>query len=173
MTQYKNIKPARNPDELLNKLTERGLIMREDDDLIIKKAIRTIGYFRLSGYFGPLQDSKDRFRANTSIDDILRLYDFDRKLRIMTSQALKFIEIELKARLTDIMASSHESDWYCKEELFMTDKSKPIQMRQYSCDKGVLVANDVKFNRGLYDSLTKEIINSIKRNEDMEYLKNF
>jgi abortive infection bacteriophage resistance protein len=51
MNEFRKIKPARNADELLAKLKERGLVVRVEEQIDIKHKINSIGYYRLSGGF--------------------------------------------------------------------------------------------------------------------------
>lgn len=77
-----------NEDELLNLLGERGL--RIPDRGRAARYLRHIGYYRLSPYMRPLQASSTdhRFREGTQFDDVLRLYVFDRSLRLLVMDAL-------------------------------------------------------------------------------------
>lgn len=173
MHEFKKVKPARNPDELITKLQERNLTINDCDVLEIKNSIRNIGYYRLSGYFGPLQNPKDVFREGAEFKDIIRLYEFDKELRKITSQALKVIEIVLKAKLTDIMSSSYESDWYVDDSLFMTEKTIKQRLPQYYCEGGELKERIVDVDIKLYNSLKNNIMEHIIRNKEMEYIKKF
>ena len=170
---FQKKKPARTPDILLSKLIEKKLTINESDYLEIKNKIRNIGYFRLSGYFGPLESSKDIFREGATFQDIIRLYDFDQNLRLLISKALKSIEIGLKTKLTDTMSLTYESDWYVNRELFMTEKSKPEFITRYTCQNGEVTSSIEKVETSMYNSLIKEIQHQIVRNKETEYIKKF
>ena len=171
MTEFKKNKPARTPNQLISKLKERGLTI--NNDLEALTAIRTIGYFRLSGYFGPLQNPKDTFIPGTTFNDILRLYHFDRKLRRITSNALKTIEISVKACLTDTMSAEYESDWYENEEIFMTDKKKKVDIIKHRCESGAIVEYQEEVDMRMYNLLKSSITSYIDRNSESDFIKKF
>ncbi|MFA7274560.1 MAG: Abi family protein [Crocinitomicaceae bacterium] len=171
MSEFKKNKPSRTPNQLIAKLKERGLTI--NDELEATIAIRTYGYFRLSGYFGPLQSSKDTFYPGTTFKDILRLYHFDRKLRRITSQALKSIEVSIKSHLTNIMSDEYESDWYENEEIFMTEKKKRIYIIKHRCEKDEIIDYQQEVDIGMYSLLKSSIANYIDRNSESDFIKKF
>jgi|GEM_PF-2818366 len=69
------------------------------DENQAKKYLQTIGYYRLSGYAIPFYTDPTRSTAinGASFEDILNIYIFDRKLRILIIEALERIEIALRA----------------------------------------------------------------------------
>lgn len=54
----------------------------------------------------PLQDdSTDRgFREGTQFDDVLRLYVFDRSLRLLVMDALERVEVAVRASISNTMS---------------------------------------------------------------------
>ena len=97
-------KPPLNEDELLNLLGERGL--RIPDRGRAARYLRHIGYYRLSPYMRPLQDNgtDHGFRKGTQFDDVLRLYVFDRSLRLLVMDALERVEVAVRAAISNAMA---------------------------------------------------------------------
>lgn len=81
-----------------------------NDEGRASKYLAQIGYYRLSGYWYPFRNSEigllkngkagniihDDFREGTSFDAVLRLYIFDKKLRLLFLDALERIEISLR-----------------------------------------------------------------------------
>lgn len=166
-------KPPRTADHLLGILKERSLSINETDEIFIKDKIRTIGYFRLSGYFGPLQSEKDKFKEGVTFHDILRLYEFDKLLRHLTYKALKQIEIQLRTLLTDICSLSHDSSfWYTMPELF-DDKKTKITIKNCEIVDGKLVEQEKQIEVSMYNLLIKEISESVNRLEHSEFMKKF
>lgn len=90
-------------DAQLTRMLARGLKSGDRPGTI--SALKRIGYYRLSAYTYPfrepptepdLQAGRTRaesFRDGASLEDALRLYDFDRKLRTVLLQALQDIEV--------------------------------------------------------------------------------
>lgn len=54
----------------------------------------------------------DDFRAGVAFDDVLDLYVFDRKLRLLVLDALERIEVAVRSALTDHMSQVHGAVWY-------------------------------------------------------------
>jgi abortive infection bacteriophage resistance protein len=94
-------KPALLLDQQIALLRERGLEIA--DDAVARQFLESISYYRLSGYtryFTQQEDDRrERFRAGTSLTDVVDLYVFDRKLRAVLSEAFERIEIGLKGSL--------------------------------------------------------------------------
>lgn len=89
-------------DNQVKLLTEgKGLCCDNVDEL--KKALETIGYYRLSAYWFPCKiassDGKTLFREGTTFNEIMRAYEFDRRLRLLMFEAVARIEVFLRSRL--------------------------------------------------------------------------
>lgn len=89
-------------------LKARGLTITDDGRATA--ALERIGYYRLSGYWYPLRTStianpggarivQDDFRPGTEFGQIVDLYVFDKKLRLLTLDAIERVEVALR---TDI-----------------------------------------------------------------------
>lgn len=112
-------KPAMSLDELVGRLAERG--MRIPDRARAVRYLRHIGYYRLSAYTIPFQASRPHhvFRPDTSFDDILDLYVFDRVLRLLVMDALERIEVAVRSAITDHMSTTYDDPfWYTDARYF-------------------------------------------------------
>lgn len=114
----KYTKHPETPEQHYAILLERGLQIADKERAI--KYIKTVGYFRLTGYMFHLQskDGKHNFLNETKFEDVISLYHFDKKLRGIISDYLERIEICLRAKLTDKYCISHGFFWYSNAELF-------------------------------------------------------
>lgn len=84
-------KPPESIQRLIEKLRLRGLIIA--DDQVAMTALTFIGYFRLRGYCIPYYqvtrqqkpqiNEPKTFIAGTTMEDIIFLCEFDRKLRLI------------------------------------------------------------------------------------------
>ncbi|MBE7394886.1 Abi family protein [Pasteurella multocida] len=81
-----------------------------DDRLRLENYLRRIGYYRLSGYFHPFRqwDEQreillDDFMPNSRFEDILSLYLFDKKLRLLALDALERIETAVKVDISHLL----------------------------------------------------------------------
>ena len=166
-------KLPRNADYLIAQLRDRGVEINEDDEVNAKFDIRSIGYFRLSGYFGPLQDSKDHFKTGTTFSDIIRLYDFDRKLKSLVSNLIGRFEVELRTVMTDILSLSKDAFWYAEADNFI-DTTKEIAIIEcYIDENGQPQKRDLAISKKLYDILLNEINDSCEKQKDSAFIKAF
>ena len=105
-------RPWKSFEEQLELLRSRG--MRIEDDASALTWLRRVGYYRLSAYWYPfrvfrhVQDAEtgsirtqrtDEFVQDTSFSDAVELYVFDRRLRVLLSDALERIEVSLRVEL--------------------------------------------------------------------------
>lgn len=96
-------------DEQIDVLILRGLTL---DQAVAEQWLRSVGYYRLSGYWYPYRDFADgtgvrreSFSADASFDDVIRLYEFDRKLRTLIHDGIERIEVALRSHLSYLIGS--------------------------------------------------------------------
>src|SRR5882724_11582436 len=94
-------------DQLLQ-LKSRGLVISVD--LSASHYLSNISYYRLAGYWWPMQADKVNhiFKPNSRFEDVVALYNFDRELRLLLFDVIERIEIGLRTKL--IYHLSHEFD---------------------------------------------------------------
>ncbi|NYT58224.1 Abi family protein [Alcaligenaceae bacterium] len=119
------IKPAIDLDAQLALLRSRGLIIPDEDRA--RHYLRFVGYYRLAGYALPFQvnynaDGTHRFCAGTTLEDILNVYVFDRKLRLAVMDALERIEVAVRALVSQTLSEQHGPHWFMDASHFT---SKP------------------------------------------------
>lgn len=91
--------------QLVKVLKERGLHI--PDDARVERYLNNIGYYRLSAYMHPfLKEPKTdhKFKENISFDKVLRLYRFDKKLRMLLFNEIEKIEIAFRQAVANITA---------------------------------------------------------------------
>ena len=97
----KSVKEWKSHTEQLTLLKQRGLHITHETKALY--SLKTIGYYRLSGYLYPFRDKNidgtklDTFLPNSHFEDVKQLYIFDKKLRNLALDALERIEIALRA----------------------------------------------------------------------------
>ncbi len=89
----KYIKPPLSIDDQIDLLQHRGLVV-EDVDLA-RHFLSNVSYYRLAGYWWPLQADKERhvFKETASFEKVIQLYNFDRELRLLVFNMVERIEI--------------------------------------------------------------------------------
>ncbi len=95
----------------------RGLVT--NDKKRAEKYLSQISYYRLSAYALPFQQQKDQFDADTTFDDVLSLYLFDRELRLLVFDAIERIEVAIRAQMIYTLANKYkDSHWQDNAALF-------------------------------------------------------
>jgi abortive infection bacteriophage resistance protein len=109
--------PATVEAQLL-KLEQRGCII--EDRIFAKSILEKINYYRLANYFAVFQDNLDskRYYEGTSFSRVVRLYDFDRKLRGFLLVFLEEIEISMRAVISNYHALKYGALGYLNESTF-------------------------------------------------------
>ena len=84
-------------EQQLQQLKNRGLII-ENDGFALSQ-LRTISYYRLSAYWYPFRKIEqggtiaDDFEEGTHFDEVMTLYEFDRRLRLLVMDAIERVEV--------------------------------------------------------------------------------
>lgn len=128
----KYTKPALSHDELVDRWAGRGLVIPDRDRAL--RYVRTIGYFRLSAYVRSFENGqRDVVIPGTSFDDVLALYVFDRKLRLVVLDPLERVEVAVRASLSDRMSEIGGPDWYESQRFVKNAKTHKRLLREVDC----------------------------------------
>jgi len=104
-------------DDQINLLQQRGLIV--DDKNIVEKYLKNINYYHLSAYFKSFQNKEDKFVVGTNFEDVLNIYIFDQKLRLLLLDVLERIEKSFKCRMAyELAIKNNNSHWILNQDLF-------------------------------------------------------
>ncbi len=117
--------PVTIPDQI-QKLKERGLIISDEKEVF--RYLSNISFYRFRAYTYPFQENKDinhPFIGNVSFDQIVKLYNFDRQLRLLVFDAIERIEIAFRTQIIYHMSIRHGSHWHLNQELYK-DSNKYI-----------------------------------------------
>ncbi len=122
----KPIKPWLSLEQQLSKLQERGL--KVDDSDAALNYLKRLGYYRLSGYWYPLRvidtDASrhnapvrlSEFAPDSQFEDVVKLYVFDKKLRLLALDALERIEMAVRVDIAYLLGQydplAHEQKRY-------------------------------------------------------------
>ena len=109
-------------DKQIERLKERGLII--NDTKTAKKYLQNISYFRLQGFWWEFQTDKinHKFIEGTTFEQIIELYTFDRKLRLLIFDAIERIEIALRTKLIYYPSIELNQWWFEDETNFFNTK---------------------------------------------------
>ena len=92
----------------------RGLIIENEENCL--EFLRYINYYRLSAYLLPFKQSNDTYFHNTTFERICRIYEFDRRLRILLLSAIEEVELFLRTQLAYHSAHTHGALGYLEEK---------------------------------------------------------
>lgn len=99
-------------------LKSRGLLI--DDEVLAEEQLHSISYFRLANYLRPMeQDAATHiFKQNSHFEDAIKLYMFDKNLRVLVFNAIQDIEIALRTRVIHYFSMAHGAFWFMDATLF-------------------------------------------------------
>lgn len=115
-------KPAIDIPAQLALLKQRGLTIQDEG-----KAhcfLEAVSFFRLTPYMRPFQLSEDAehgFRLGAQLQALTRLYDFDRRLRLLVIDAIERIEVATRAAISNQMGPLYGAHWYLEIRFFQRD----------------------------------------------------
>ncbi|MEI6758251.1 MAG: Abi family protein [Chlorobium sp.] len=105
-------------DAQIQQLKLRGLLIA--DDSLAEHYLKNISYYRLAGYWWPMQSDKVNhvFKPSSRFEDVVALYSFDSELRLLVFNAIERVEIALRTRMINHL--SHEVDpwWFENPSIF-------------------------------------------------------
>ena len=108
------LKPSLAIFEQIALLSSRGLVI--DDPAAARHGLAPISYYRLRAYwlyFESRTPSGDhQFVPGTTFSDVLALYDFDRRLRLLMNDAIERIEVGLRGSWAHRLAMEHGPHGY-------------------------------------------------------------
>ncbi len=91
-------KPALPITDQINKLIGKDMIIA--NHALAEHSLQHISYYRLSAYWFPFEYPKGqagpRFKPGTSFENVLELYEFDRRLRLLVLDAIERVEIAVR-----------------------------------------------------------------------------
>lgn len=111
-------KPSLTIPQQIQQLQQRGLIIT--DIPATEHVLQNISYYRLAAYWWPMQDDpvKHTFKPNSTFENAVSLYEFDRELRLLVFGVLERIEIGIRTRLIYHLAHEFDPWWFENPTLF-------------------------------------------------------
>ena len=113
-------KPPLSIEEQIRLLQSRGMTI--DDPDRAARYLAHINYYRLRAYGLPFEDQENgkehHFKSGTTFNEILTLYLFDRKFRLLVMEAIERLEISFRTRFAHEMAMKYGGHAYLDVTLF-------------------------------------------------------
>lgn len=113
------VKPAISIQNQIAILAGRGLSIR--DQVFAETHLSRISYYRLRAYTYPFQNNLDPnhpFTKKVSFEQIIQLYDFDHRLRVLIFSAMEKIEISMRTQIIYNWAMTYGSHWHNNPNLY-------------------------------------------------------
>lgn len=143
-------KPASSPEQLLQKLKDRGLSVRDDAQALAY--LRGVGAYRLKGYWHHLvHPVSKRFPAGSEFEEIRQRCEFDRGLRIAAIEAVDRLEVAIRAAMADHLSITHSPHWYLDHRIFKPTTRWGIGQMIRKVETEVLRASGKPFVRHYLD----------------------
>ncbi|RZM22007.1 MAG: hypothetical protein EOO88_30780 [Pedobacter sp.] len=142
-------KPPLSPSEMVDLFIKRGMIVPDRGKA--ERCLKDIGYYRLKGYARVVCEDQvtHHLVAGTTFDDVLRFYTFDRKLRLLTMDAVERIEVALKANMYTLMGDDTKDPFWYINPFYFQNKERHDEFME-SCIKAFEKSEDdfiVNFKR--------------------------
>jgi abortive infection bacteriophage resistance protein len=128
-------------EEQIDLLISRGMSVSDRNQA--QTWLQRIGYYRLSGYWYPCRKRessprpgetilqvKDEFQPDTSLDAAIKLYVFDKRLRLLVLDALERIEVAVRVDIAQLLGKrgtwAHRDAGNFNSEFNKLAKDEPI-----------------------------------------------
>lgn len=100
-------KPATTYAEQIALLKSRGMTIADEQAAAFY--LQHISYYRLGAYWLPFEadHATRQFHAGTTFENVLRLYNFDRELRLLVLDAIERIEVSARAQWAHQLGHTH------------------------------------------------------------------
>jgi len=112
-------KPPLTFEQQVDLLMQRGLEIADSGQAA--NTLSHINYYRLSAYFLPFQSEKDCFDPEARWEDILSLYEFDRRLCLWLTEVLADVEIGIRTQMAYYLAHQYGPFGYIEPAKFSHD----------------------------------------------------
>ena len=119
-------KPYTSARDLVCLLQSRGLTVT--DPAKAERYLEFIGYYRLSAYMYPLLQipkEQHRYKPNTTFSQVIMLYRFDKKLRLLIFNEIEKIEVAVRSAFVKIGSDMMSNPFW------MTDSSNFIDAGKF------------------------------------------
>lgn len=136
------------------KLLENRNLTILNFDFAIKK-LSHLNYYRLSAYFYPFFEQKNSFKNETTFEDILQLYYFDKELRHLVFYAIEKIEVYIRTQISFSISKNNGVFGYVDENIFH-DKQKHSNLLKSI--KSETVRSKEIFVKEFYDKYDEEYL---------------
>lgn len=114
-------KPSLSLADQISRIEDRGMAV--PDHALAAHCLQHISYYRLRAYWLPFEtvapaDGEHQFKAGTCFDDVMALYVFDRRLRLLIMDAIERVEVSLRGCWAHHLAMKYGAHGYLDPTLY-------------------------------------------------------
>jgi abortive infection bacteriophage resistance protein len=114
-------KPSLSIADQIARIEKRGMAV--PDHALAAHRLQHISYYRLRAYWLPFEDvapadGEHKFKPGTCFDDVLALYVFDRRLRLLVMDAVERVEVSLRGTWAHHLAMKYGPHGYLDPTLY-------------------------------------------------------
>ena len=104
-------------EDQISKLRSQGLIIVDEE--CVKKVLGEVSYFRFAAYLRPMEEDKQthQFKAGSTFENAVALYEFDNELRQLLFSAIQRIEVALRSQIIQHFSMHHGAFWFMQMDL--------------------------------------------------------
>lgn len=125
MTSIPFPKQYQSPNQLIALLKKRGLQISEER--CAEDYMRNVGYYRLSAYLYPLLSipkTEQLFKANSTLNAAISLYNFDCDLRVLLFRPIAKIEVAVRSAMANIVAKETGNIFWMTDSRMFANKDR-------------------------------------------------
>ena len=114
-----------NPHDLVTLLSSRGLAIQCTSKA--EQYLSHIGYYRLSAYMYPLlalPKEEHQYKRGSSFEQVMKLYRFDKKLRLLMFNEIEKIEVAVRAVIVNVGSEMTSNPFWMTDANIFTDSTK-------------------------------------------------
>lgn len=132
MAKQRYVKPALTIPQQVDFLSKQGLVINDSD--LARQVLRVVSYYRFSGYLLPFKlphNNKHprQFQQGTTFEEVWQLYQFDRELRLLVSDAIEKIEVAFRTALVNVTSVEFNPFWYTERSYFRNEEPYILLMK--------------------------------------------
>ena len=118
--------------DFIREMQARGLVFDDPDSAV--SYVRNIGHFRLLSYMYPFicePKSKGVFKKGTNFHQVLRVYGFDKKLRLLLFNEIEKIEVAFRNIVSDRMVEMTGDDSWMLNENYVSRETMNLIKKEF------------------------------------------
>ena len=143
-------------------LKERGLIIKNEKQAL--EQLRIISYFRLANYLRPMEQDKENhtFKPNSTFENAINLYYFDKELRALIFTAIQSIEIALRTKIIHHVSLKYGAFWFtdislCSNQQMFVENLNHIQQELQRSKEDFILEHFAKYTSPTFPPVWKTL----------------